>query len=470
MSRWTSAVGSGLAAAVVAGFLYWWLDGMHQVNGIGLLGRQGWPVNSPWMWGAAGFVVGSVVGLVQGARRVGYARDARELAEELGRKYEESYSLPPGACAMPIFAGWSEGRHAMTSGEDALSVALFDFAAVREGSESAAVSEGTAALLPVDGLTTFDLRPRTLGRRVLGWAGFEGLTFDPRAADPADTETVRRFTEGFQLFAGDPISLIATLSENGPVEADGREDALRRLFTPAVMEVVNQYPAYAIQSRPGFLAVWRGAGILPVRKRAELWDAAVHLRSLLTRPPERGAGPVVPGRVGTEANRQARRLRNTLVGGVIGLFVGFILAAMTFSIVFFRQVPGLGQGPGLGFLVTPLLLVGFTMVGAAVGAGIGSRMPIRDLPPGLVEDPARRKARQRAAVCATTVGTFGGFFVGFVAFAASKLLLNWKLDDFGVESAIFFGSIFGGALLGAVTCGMVVDRIYRLRSPGKPSP
>ncbi len=114
------------------------------------------------------------------------------------------------------------------------------------------MSEGTAALLPVDGLTAFDLRPRTLGRRILGWAGFEGLTFDPRAADPADAEMVRRFTEGFHLFAGDPLALIETLSENSPLESDGREDAIRRLFTPAVMEVVNQYPAYAIQSRPGF--------------------------------------------------------------------------------------------------------------------------------------------------------------------------------------------------------------------------
>ncbi len=93
MSRWTAAVGSGLASAVVAAFLFWWLDGIYQVNGIGLLGRQGWPVNSLWIWGAVGFVVGAVVGLVQGAWRVGHARKTRELAEELGRKYEESYSL-----------------------------------------------------------------------------------------------------------------------------------------------------------------------------------------------------------------------------------------------------------------------------------------------------------------------------------------------------------------------------------------
>jgi hypothetical protein len=64
---------------------------------------------------------------------------------------------------------------------------------------------------------------------------------------------------------------------------------------------------------------------------------------------------------------------------------------------------------------------------------------------------------------------FGGFLGGFFLFAASKILLNWKLDDFGVEGAVFFGSIFGGALLGAVTCGTLVNRLYRRRQLGNPS-
>jgi len=152
----------------------------------------------------------------------------------------------------------------------------------------------------------------------------------------------------------------------------------------------------------------------------------------------------------------------------VGLFVGFILAAMVMSIVFFRQVPG--QGPGLSFFVLPVLFFGFILVGAAVGAGIGSRVPVRNLPPGPAEDPSRRKARQRATGCGVLVGLFGGFFGGGVVFAASKIIFGWKVDDFGVEGALFFGSIFAGALLGAVMCGTVVNRLYRWRQPGNPSP
>jgi hypothetical protein len=468
MPRWAVVTGSGLKAAVAAGILFWWVNNAHQVNGIGLLRRQAWPVNSPWVWVAVGFAIGAVGELVHGARRVGHAHNIRASAEELGRKYAESYSLPPGASSMPVFAGWSSGRNAMTGREDELPVTVFDYTTVTRGSESDTVTERTVALLPVDGLPAFDLRPRTLGRRVLQWAGFEGLTFDPASTNPTDAETIRWFTQLFQLSAGDPVALLGDLLENSPPKLADQEEAIRRLFTPAVMASVSQYPAYAIQSRPGFLAVWRGSAVLPPRKRTELWDAAVDLRGFLTLPPEGEAGPVVPGRVGTDVSRQARRLRNSLVGGLIGLFVGFILASMVMSVMFFRQVPG--QGAGLGFLVESVLFFGFILVGAAVGAGIGSRVPVRNLPPGPVEEPGQRKVRQRATGCGALVGLFGGFFGGFVVFVASKIRFGWKLDDFGVEGALFFGSTFAGALLGAVTCGAMVNRLYRRRQLSNPSP
>jgi hypothetical protein len=223
------------------------------------------------------------------------------------------------------------------------------------------------------------------------------------------------------------------------------------------MAAVNQYPGYAIQSRPGFLAMWRGSGILTARKRTELWDAAVDLRALLTRSLERGTEAVIPGQVGTDLSRQAQKGGNAMVGGVLGLFVGFILATMVMSIVVSRQVPG--QGPGFSLL--PVMFPGFILVGAVVGAGIGWRVPVRSFLPGQAEDPAQRKGPQWAAGCGALVGLFGGFIGGFVMFVASQILFGWKLDDFGVEGALFFGSIFGGALLGAVMCATVVNRLYR---------
>jgi hypothetical protein len=233
------------------------------------------------------------------------------------------------------------------------------------------------------------------------------------------------------------------------------------------MAGLNEYSAYAIQSRPGFLVVWRGSGVLPARQRTELWEAAVSLRRLLLTPPKSASEPMVPARAGTDIDRQGRRLRNTMIGGVVGLFVGFILSAMLMPIVFFRQ--GGQQGPGLGFFLFPVLFLGLILLGAAVGARIGSRVSVRSPPPGPPEDPARRQARQKAAGCGGLVGMFGGFFGGGIAFMASKILFDWKLDNFGVEGALFFGSAFGGALCGAVLGGVVVNRLYRWRQGRNPS-
>jgi hypothetical protein len=466
MRRLVAATWAGLLFAAAAGILFWGINSIYQVNGVGILRQQEGPINSPWVWVAVAFVGGAVAQVILSPLQGGHDRRTRELAQELGREYTESYSLPPAAGAMPLFEGWLGGRNAMTSRADESPVTVFDYTIFIRG-DSDTERAGTVALLPVDGLPAFDLRPRTFGRRLLGWTGFEGLTFDPEAINPIAAEAVRRFTDLFQLSVLDPVALLGALAGSGPPVPAGAEEAVRRLFTPAVMAMVSQYPAYALQSRPGFLAVWRGSGVLPARSRTELWHAAMGLRALLTRPPRDEAVPVVPGRAGTEGSRQARKLRNTMGGGAIGMFVGFILGSMATSILFFRQVPG--QGPGVTFFMLPLLFFGSIVLGSAVGSGIGSRLPVRDVPPEAAESPERRARRLRAARRGVVLGLFGGFFGGSVLFSASKILLGWKLD-FGVESAMMCGSSFGGALLGAVICGTLVNRLYRRRQSGSSSP
>src|SRR5262249_29655394 len=179
-----------------------------------------------------------------------------------------------------------------------------------------------------------------------------------------------------------------------------------------------------------------------------------------TRPPERSSAAVIPGRAGTEAGRQLRRLRNTVVGGLLGSFLGFILSSMAISIVFFGRVQG--QGPGFGVFIEPLLFFGLILGGALIGAAIASRLPVGKLPSERAEDPERRKARQRATGFAAVVGFLTGFFGGFAVFAVSKIVLDLKFD-FGVEAALFFGSIFGGGLVGALIGGLVVNRWYQWR-------
>jgi hypothetical protein len=146
----------------------------------------------------------------------------------------------------------------------------------------------------------------------------------------------------------------------------------------------------------------------------------------------------------------------------VGLFAGFAVAAVLLSLTFFGGFKP-GKGPGIGFFLQPLLFFGCVLLGGALGSAIGSRLPVPVLPPGPPEDPARRQARQRATGRAVVFGLFSGFFGGFVLFGVSQIVLRWEPDNIGVTAALFFGSILGGALLGAVTCGVVVNRLYRRR-------
>jgi hypothetical protein len=457
--RFLAALGSGIFTAIVGGFLFWWVNSLHRVNGVGLLRRQDWPINQLWLWIAAGFTVGLIAGWLRAVRKADHARKAREVAEEQGHDFAEEFKLLDVANAMPVFAGWSDGGLAMSGTVDDVPVILFDCTTVSKGSESNSSTERTVALLPAPGLPAFDLRPRTLGRRLLGMAGFEGITFDPDAAGPAGADAVRRFARHFHLSSTDSLARLGTLTVGGPPVDDA---PIRRLFTPAVMDAIGQHPGYSAQSHSGHLAVWRGRGLLRPRLRLELWDAAVELRAALTRA---GDGPVVPAVAGMTNDRQTRKVRNSLLGLAIGLFAGFILAAMVLSILFFREAPG--EGAAFRFLGFPLVFVGCLLLGAFTGSFIGSRVPVRDLPPVPPEDPARLQARQKRIGCGGAVGLFGGFFAGGLLFGVSKFVFDWKLANFGLEGAIFFGSIFGGALLGAVLGGMLMSRLSRRlrRSP-----
>src|SRR5262245_41314494 len=439
MRRLLAAIGPGIAGAIVAGIAFWIINRSYQINGVGCLRRLEWPVvSNPWMWAAIGFVVGLIGSLIVQLRRAAHARAAEAVAGEQGWEYTESFTLPAGAEAMPMFINWSNGRHAMSGEVGGISVQIFDCTMIQKGDESDTVTERTVALLPADGLPDFDLRPRTVGRRLLGFVGFEGLTFDPEAAGPADADTVRHFAEQFQLFIGDPLLVLQVLAageESDPKRAE-REAAVRTLFTPSVMAAVNDFPDCAVESAGGRLAVWRGSSVQPPRRRPALLEAAVALHAAFRNAPRTAHEPVVPSRPGSGVVRQARRMRNTLVGGAIGCFVGFVVSAMVISILFFRDVPG-GK-PGAVFFLLPLTFFGCILTGGGAGALIGSRLPVREVPLVPPEDPARQKARRRATTIGVVVGLFVGFFSGFFLFVATKIAFDWKFDNFRVDSALFF--------------------------------
>jgi len=465
MRRLLAAAGPGIAGAIVAGILFWIINRSYQINNVGWLRRLEWPVvSNPWMWAAIGFVVGLIGSLIAQVRRAAHARAAQDVAGDQGLEYAESFTLPTGAEAMPMFTGWSNGQHAMSGEAGGVRIQIFDCRTIQKGDESDTITDRTVALLPADGLPDFDLRPRTVGRVLLDFVGFEGLSFDHEAAGPADADTVRRFAEQFQLFIGDPLLVLQAIAageESDPKRAE-REAAVRRLFTPSVMAAVNDFPDCAVESASGHLAVWRGSSFQPPRRRPELLDAAVAFRAALRNTPRTAHEPVVPSRPGSGVVRQATRMRNTLVGGAIGSFIGFVVSAMVISITFFGQVRD-GK-PGAGLLLEPLVFFGCVLSGAAVGVLIGSRIPVRDRPPGPPEDPVRQRTRWRATRIGGTIGLFVGFFGGFFLFVATKIAFDWKFDNFGVDSALFFLSCFGGGFAGVILGGLAGSRLHRWRN------
>jgi hypothetical protein len=456
MGRLGSAVGAGALTAVAVGFVFWIVNRSVQFNNVGWLVRQGGPVGDWRVWAAGGFAIGFVGCLIRAARRVAHVRAAREVAADLGCEYAETFALPAGAEAMPAFAGWSSGRHAMSGMVNGVPVHVFDCTTVIKGDENDTITDRTVALVPADGLPDFDLRPRTVGRRLLGLAGFDGLSFDADAAGPANAEAVRRFNQQFQLWVGDPLALLRAIAEGEPIDRAEQETAVRRLFTPAVMAAVNDFPGYAAEAAAGHLAVWRGSGVQSATTRPALRDAAMALRETFRRANQTGSGTVVPARPGSGVGRQAGRMRNAAIGGVAGLFGGFVVSAVLIPLIVFGAVRD--DGPGIGFFLPPVVFFGCVLGGGLLGALIGSRVPVRARPP---EDPEQRNRRARAMVRGGLIGLFVGSFGGFLLFAGIEIVFGWRLDNFGVEGAIFFGSSFGGAGLGAALGAKLGSRLRR---------
>jgi hypothetical protein len=446
MGRLGPAVGAGLLTAVAAGFLFWIVNRSVQINNVGWLRRQDWPVSDPWVWVGVGLVFGFVGSFIRPARQAGHTQAAREIAADQGYEYAEGFTLPAGAEAMPAFAGWSNGRLAMSGSVDGLLVHVFDFTTIQKGDESDTVTDRTVALVPAAGLPAFDLRPRTVGRRLLGLAGFDGLSFDPDAAGPADSETVRQFNDRFQLWVGDPLALLRAVSEGGPPDGAEREAAVRQLFTPTVMAAVNDFRGFAAQAEADYLAVWQMSGVRPAHSRPALRDAAIALREVFLRTGRTANQPVVPALAGSSTTQRAGQMRNTTLGAGAGSFVGFVVSGMLLSLLVFGKMDD-GR-PGIELCVGPLVFFGCVLGGGVIGAGIGSRLPVRDLPPGPPEDPVRQARRQRTITILGAVGFLSGFFGGFALFATAMILFGLKFDNFGIIGAIFFGSTFGGAAVG----------------------
>ncbi|MCY2966320.1 MAG: hypothetical protein NT069_22250 [Planctomycetota bacterium] len=468
MDHWKTSAGACIGGAVLGGALWWMINQSFMVNGAGLLERQGWPLNSVSLCVAAGALVGFVVGMVQSLKQQAHSRQLAELSHELGLDWSADVSLDNN-WGLPLFQNWSNGRNRMSGERTGVPFQIFDFTTVHREGEQRRSTSRTVFLCEAAGLPEFTLCPQGLGLRLLGRAGVEGLTFDcARGLDPVESETVAQFSRQFHLKAIDVAKMIAIAVLSADEDSDN-ENAVRRLFSPRVMELFNKHPDYSLQAGQGFLAVWRGDRILPRRLRTELLTTALEIRSGLADGvrDSRDVAGLAP-RPGAETGRQAVRFRNTLIGGVAGLFLGFFLGASGASAIFFR--PAIGQPPGWDIVLVPVVFFGSVLLGGGLGAAVGSVVPVRlakklELTEKI--DPNDIVTRRKATGIGVTAGLFLGFISGFLLFVA--LLRLFKLPDmpFWLNSMLFFACLGIGSVGGAVLGGRLAYRIFTRRAAAR---
>jgi len=313
-------------------------------------------------------------------------------------------------------------------------------------------------LLPGEGLPDFDLGPRRLRHRVLGALGVAGVLFD-RAGVPTahQAEVVGRFARSWHLAASDPLASLAAGTAGSP-EAEAAEAAVRRLFTPRVMEALGPLVGLSARVRGGRLAVWRGKGHAPAGARAALLEDAIALReALLSGRTTSTPDTVVPAPPGVTPRTQARRLAGVMLGGVAGLFLGFFGGFGVFvSQVFGRDLP-----VGAFSVLMPLLAFGGAALGALVGAALGRMVsPLVPLPrPSATSALGVTSSRPVPGTLSGWAGA--GMFLGFLLGGLGSMglmvglrhLVGLDRIPFGVLATLFFAGpilgLTGGAIAGS---------------------
>jgi hypothetical protein len=465
-------LGSGILAALVTGIGWWAVNPMMIVKGAGLLERQGWPWNSVLLCMAGGAAVGAAGAcwsLYRGRQR---AREVREMCWSLGLGFTYAPAVArEDVPQMPLFKRWSAGRYRVAGKWDGMAVEMFDFTPIAE--EGGTDGAKTVVLLPAADLPPFDLRPRTAGVRFLAMLGVEGITFDPAGlADPGKAAVVAHFNELFYLTpVGYTPAIFPDAGESTAPSAD--EQAIRRLFTVAVMEVLVQNPGWSIQSHGGHLAFWQGERVRPPSGWPELMAAALAIREALVEARTTAASETgLPSRPPRPARIQAARVESAILGGLAGSLLGFFVGAAGSSAVFFQRP--FGAGLASRFLLEGAIFFGSVLAGAGLGALVGSRFPFRRPTPSTgesPEDPGRKAWRLRITGAGVGIGLIVGFFGGLsLAFAIDEALAV-KLDLFWITPMLTFSGMglgaFSGAVLGGSAANRLARRLQRSRSGGE---
>ncbi len=446
---------AGILGGGVAGFaIYYVLNNFVQIGGRGWLDRlipgpaRGWMVLA-----AAGAAIGGIANLVKGVRERARVASMGEFASSLGMAYEPTTDPARlGIDEKPLISSWTSGEHWYRGDYRGLPCDVVDVMGIQEEADSdgeRSIVERTVALLPGEGLPDLDLGPRRFAHRVLAAMGAAGVEFDPSgAATAAEAEAIGEFVRTWHLAAGDPPRATVAGGARSP-EDEANEAAVRRMFTPLVMERLGPFAGWSARARGGRLAIWNRDKFLAPSARADLLDGAFALRGALLGGLDSAPGAVVPAPSAEMAGARSRRLAGTSLGGVIGTFLGFFGGFALFISNFFKAK---GAVPATSFLF-PLSVFGGAALGALVGAGLGRlAAPLIKLPKlPLAPNSAARPSGWAPA----------GMFLGFILGGACGIglvvglhrLLGLNIAPPWVILPLFFGcpifGMVGGWILGS---------------------
>jgi hypothetical protein len=481
---------------------YYAIDGLWIVNGVGLLHRQGFPWSSLPIW----ITVGAVGGLAWGARlavRMRRHEASFQQPQPVTERLPAEVSSPeliaaddaglwndnPSFCEMPLLRSRSDSivqehdvDHRMTGTHRGRPIEVFDLTSRVQYREdgSSRTNWRTVVLLPEAGLPAFELRPRRFHQRLLlQGIGWTKLDFDPaQAVTHDDAETVSAFIKAYTVSLHNEIlSAVVARSDAGerPGWHDGSapEQDVRRLFTPAAMRVLIQWPGWSVESYGGHLALWRNDDwFVPADERpARVAEALAIVEAV--EAAHRDEDQSLPVSAGSRLSSRERLTRTQATahvgcaGGFGGCFLGFAIfgALMVTS----QNEPRPGRlpmpGPPPFFWFFPFFILGGGLIGGLIGSVIGrfAVFPIvRDCVP--LARPDSPDAARRGRSWRWMAGMFlGAILGGALGMAASAALTSMQPGRPGpLVPLVFFGPAALGIFAG-MTIGLILD--FRHSSP-----
>ncbi len=404
-----------------------------------------WPFSSVitigLLAGLSGFVFGRAYQQQKLAREA--ANDDPIEDDDYDTSTDEN--LPP----MPIFADRVRIARRRTENVNGVEVEVFDLTTETSDGDGGTVRiTRTFALMPAMGLPGFKMRPLQFQDRLIALAGALGLTFDINSLDTLDErEVLGQFVKTYRLTAVSAETMIA-----GTVDID--ENAVRKVFPLKVMQTILARPDWSVQSHGGYLVCWVASDALGPKRRARLVTDAVSLRAVFLKALAGEAGNPIAAPSGTKPlQQQSARLQASLLGGVIGVFLGFFAGVL----LHVGEVFGDGNRPEV--FLTAILCGGF------LGALIGRSLPLRK---PLLQKP-KDERREKVVGCAILFGLFGGFLGGSIVGIIIGEVIGLQIGEHKKRQLLVFGSMGAGAFLGPVVLGVTTNfiykRLFRKRTP-----